>query len=80
MQPENQKNLPKKAKSLNDYARYSNLAFQMLAILALGVFGGIGLDNWLELKFPIFTVILSFLAVVGAIYYGIKDFIGTKKK
>jgi len=80
MQTENQKNLPKKPRSLNDYARYSNLAFQMLAILAVGVFGGIKLDSWLKLKFPVFTVILSFLAVISAIYYGIKDYIRTKKK
>jgi F0F1-type ATP synthase assembly protein I len=80
METENLKNLPKKAKSLSDYARYSNLAFQMIAILAVGVFGGIGLDRWLKLKFPVFTVILSFLAVISAIYYGIKDFIRTKRK
>jgi hypothetical protein len=80
MQTENLKNPPKKARGLSDYAKYSNLAFQMLAILALGVFGGIGLDRWLKLTFPVFTVILSFLAVISAIYYGIKDFIRTKKK
>lgn len=79
MQEKNPNDRPKKAKSLRDYARYSNLGFQMVAIMLVGVFGGIRLDKWLNTGFPVFTVVLSFLAVVIAIYIGIKDFIGTNK-
>jgi hypothetical protein len=47
----------------------------MIAIILIGVFGGVKLDEWLELTFPVFTVILSILSVFLAIYYAIKDFI-----
>lgn len=72
---------PQKAtRNLKEYARYSNLGIQMIVVILLGVFGGIKLDKWLDLKFPIFTVVLSFLGVVLGIYIGLKDFIRTKKK
>jgi F0F1-type ATP synthase assembly protein I len=78
MQEKKLKNPEKTVKSLNSYAKYSNLAFQMIAILLIGVFGGIKIDHWLKLKFPLFTVLLSLLAVGLAIYYGIKDFLKMK--
>ena len=63
----------KEKKALNAYARYSSIAFQMLVIILAGVFGGRGLDNWLDLQFPIFTLILTILSVILAIYFVIKD-------
>jgi hypothetical protein len=69
------KNKNKPGDYLNAYARYSSLAFQMLFIILAGVFGGIKLDEWLQWKFPVFTVILSLLAVVLSIYYAVKDFL-----
>lgn len=72
------KNQEKTVKSISNYARYSNMAFQMIAILLIGVFGGIKLDHWLKLKFPVFTVVFSVLATGLAIYYVIKDLL--KKK
>lgn len=68
------KNKNKPSDYLNSYARYSSLAFQMLFIILAGVFGGIKLDEWLQWKFPLFTVILSLLAVILSIYYAVKDF------
>jgi len=62
-------------KQLRWYARYSSLAFQMMAIIGLGVFGGVKLDQWLELKFPVFTLILSVVSVFAAIYTAVKDLI-----
>ena len=64
-----------KRKKLRSYAKYSNLAFQMIAIILIGVFGGMKLDEWLELSFPIFTVVLSVTAVLFSMYYAVKDFI-----
>lgn len=66
-------NNDQKKKQLNSYARYSSLGFQMLAIILLGVFGGYKLDQWLEFEFPIFTLLLSMLSVILAIYYAVKD-------
>ncbi len=63
----------KKKKALNSYARYSSIAFQMLGIMLAGVFGGRELDRWLEMQFPVFTLTLTILAVILAIYFVIKD-------
>ncbi len=65
----------KEKKTLNAYARYSTIAFQMLVIMLAGVFGGRELDKWVEWQFPVFTLILTILAVILAIYTVIKDFI-----
>ena len=75
MQEKKPKNPEKTAKSLSDYAKYSSLAFQMIVIILIGVVGGIKLDHWLKMTFPLFTVVLSFLAVILALYYVLKDFI-----
>lgn len=72
--------LRKKKKYLDNYARYSSIGFQMLAIILLGVFAGIKLDQWLEMKFPVFKVILSILSVILAIYYAVKDFLKMDNK
>lgn len=69
------KGLKPEQSSLKTYARYSSLAFQMLAVILLGVWGGRSLDQWLGWKFPAFTLLLTVLSVVLAIYYAIKDFI-----
>ena len=65
----------KEKKALNNYARYSSIAFQMLVIMLAGVFGGRELDKWVEWEFPVFTLILTILAVILAIYTVIKDLI-----
>ena len=69
--------LDQKKRQLNAYARYSSIAIQMLVIILIGVFGGFKIDHWLQTK-PIFTVILSLISVVLAIYYVTKDLL--KKK
>jgi ATP synthase protein I len=63
---------------LNNYSKYTGIAFQMLAIILLGVFGGYKLDQWMKLSFPVFTVLLSLSSVVVAIYTVVKDLL--KKK
>jgi ATP synthase protein I len=80
MESKNPKEPPKTTKNLKDYSRYSNLGFQMIVIILLGVFGGIKLDKLVQTKFPVFTVVLSFLSVILAMYIGLKDFVRTKKK
>jgi F0F1-type ATP synthase assembly protein I len=62
----------------SDGGRYTSIAIQMIAIILIGVFGGHYLDKYLELKFPVFTVVLSFASVIFAIYFVVKDLI--KKK
>jgi ATP synthase protein I len=66
-------NWPKK--QLNGYLKYSGMAVQMAAIIVGGVLGGVELDKWLTLKFPVFTLTFTLLSVFLAIYYFIKDVI-----
>jgi hypothetical protein len=42
------------------------MAIQMLVVIGLGVFGGIKLDQHIDLGFPVFTVGLTLLAVILA--------------
>lgn len=65
----------KKKKKLDDFIRYSNLAFEMVAIMGAGVFAGIKIDQWLEMRFPAFTLGLMILSVAGAIYHVIRKFL-----
>ncbi len=61
-----------------NYAKYSNLTFQMAIIIIAGVFGGLKIDEYFNTK-PIFTLILSVLSVIIAIYFAIKDLININK-
>lgn len=63
----------KEKNKFETYARYSNMAFQMIAIILLGTFGGFKLDELLNWGFPVFTVVLSLLSVVIAIFISVKD-------
>jgi F0F1-type ATP synthase assembly protein I len=69
---QNQKIKP--LKSLNNYARYSGLAFEMIFIILAGVFGGIKLDEVLNTK-PYLTALLSLAGVTLAVFFAIKDFL-----
>lgn len=69
----NQINPPNKG--LNDFGKYSGIAFQMVAIILVTTWGGIELDKLTDSAFPLFTLILSLLGVFAAIYTAIKDFI-----
>ncbi len=62
-------------KGLRDFARYSGIAFQMIAIILVTTWGGIKLDKLTGFKTPVFTIILSLFGVFAAIYTAVKDFI-----
>lgn len=66
------------AKTPFNYMRYAAMGTQMLVTIALGVFAGVKLDQWLGMKFPVFTVVLSLVAVFAAMYLAVKDLL--KKK
>lgn len=65
--------------TLLNFGRYSGLAFQMMAIILIGVFGGKKLDEIYE-RNSLFTIIFSSLSVILAIYFAIKDFIKPPKQ
>ncbi|MDX9891489.1 MAG: AtpZ/AtpI family protein [Bacteroidales bacterium] len=63
---------------LAGYGRYSGLAFQMGILIFLGTYGGIKLDEKLQIS-PLFTIIGSLAGIAIAIYVVVKDFIIKKK-
>ena len=63
----------KNKKYLKDYARYSNLAFRLIAIILVGFFGGMKIDQWLKLESPIFTLVLALTGLFLSLYLLIKD-------
>lgn len=73
---QNQKNQKKPTnKGLDNFARYSGLAFQMIGIIVLTTFGGVKLDKLTGWETPVFTIVLSLLGVFAAIYFAIKGFL-----
>jgi hypothetical protein len=44
-------------------------------IIFAGAFGGMKLDKKLGLSFPVFTLLLTIIALIMAIYIAIKDFL-----
>lgn len=68
----------KQKKQTSSIAKYSGLAFQMIAIILLVLYGGIKLDEYLERDFPLFTIIGAFLGVILSLYFALKDLL--KKK
>ena len=75
MKKQAKNSLDKGKKKLNAYAKYSSISIQMALIIIIGAFGGKKLDVFLNLDFPIFTLALSILGVVIAVYIAIKDII-----
>ena len=73
---------PKKPKTklpLTDYVKYSAMSFQMLAIIGLGGFLGVKLDEKLQFKkIPVFTLVFALSFSALAIYLFVRDFL--KKK
>ena len=54
---------------LKEYAKYSGLIFQMIVMVAAGIWGGIELDRSLNMKGPVFTITLTLFTSFLAIYH-----------
>lgn len=65
----------KEENPLKTYSRYSGIAVQMVVIMLISVWGGMKLDELAGNETPVFTIVLSLLGVITAIYTSIKDFI-----
>ena len=68
MEPEDQHKIESEKKALNDYGRYTGMAFQMLIVIGVFTFAGYKLDHWLHLKYPVFTIVLILLSVITSLY------------
>lgn len=66
-------NPKKKKNNFNTFIRYSNLAFEMMAIIAGGTFLGFKIDQWMENEFRGFTLGLMVLSVIGSVVYATRN-------
>ena len=78
MKTDNQKNLKNKkqkqpSEDISQYARYSGLAFQMIAAILLGLWIGMKIDEYMGNKTPVFTAISTVLFIFASLYLVIKS-------
>ncbi|TGV03820.1 AtpZ/AtpI family protein [Flavivirga rizhaonensis] len=75
----NSKKDQKPKKQLSNYARFSGIAIQMFAIIGVGTFSGVKLDE----KFPnennLYTIFMSLTSVIFAIIFVIRRIIAASK-
>ena len=66
--------MSKQKQNNSDLLRYAGLGAQIFVSLGITVFVGHLIDaKWLHLSFPIFTIVLPVLVLVGLIYSLIKE-------
>lgn len=53
--------------------RYAGLAFQMMAAIGIALWVGYMLDNWIGIRFPLFMIIFSLLALALLLWRIVKD-------
>lgn len=64
---------PPDDRKYNAYVRYSGIAFQTMALILLGVFGGYKIDRHFEHEQNWVTAITTLLATAFALYYLFKQ-------
>ncbi|WP_316813573.1 AtpZ/AtpI family protein [Pedobacter heparinus] len=60
-------------KSMNAFAKYTAISFQMIAIIGVFAFIGHKIDAYRNAKMPIFTAALSLLGVAVSMYQVVKQ-------
>ncbi|MGX5817606.1 AtpZ/AtpI family protein [Chitinophaga lutea] len=63
----------RKKKPYNQLLRYAGLAFQMMAAIGIALWGGYMLDQWVGMRFPLFMIIFSLLALALLLWQIVKD-------
>ena len=69
----------KPKKQLRSYARLSGIAFQMVAIIAIGTFIGIKLDEKFPNSYNAYTLGVSLTSVIMSLVYVIRRIIAASK-
>jgi F0F1-type ATP synthase assembly protein I len=59
---------PRKPNQSNSYLKYSGLAVQLLGAIFVCGWVGSRIDHWLEMKIPIFMIVLGLVGFGGVIY------------
>ena len=63
--------------SNSELIRYAGMGMEFLAAIAIGIFAGIKLDEWLRISFPLLVWLLPLLIIISLTIKIIKD---TSKK
>jgi len=58
----------KHKKKVDSYLKYTGLAFQMAAVIAIAIFAGQWLDERYPMDIPVFTLVLTLLLFGGYMY------------
>ncbi len=66
MEPEKEED--SRQRQLKPYLKYSGMGFQMIAIIIIGAYAGIKLDEYWQNKNPWATIVLMLIAVIASIY------------
>lgn len=61
------------------YIKFSSLAIQMGVIITIAALGGSWLDEKMQLKKPVWTIILTLLAIFGSLFQIIREVIKMSK-
>ena len=69
MSNQNPKKPTSKNKALNAYGRYSSLAIQIVIVVIVFAWFGMKLDEWMETEIPGWTISMTGIGIVGALYY-----------
>lgn len=60
-------------KKVDAYLKYTGLAFQMAAVIAISIFAGQWLDERVSVEVPIFTIGLTLLLFGGYMYKLVRE-------
>lgn len=66
-------------KQLNSYIKFSGVAFQMIAIICVFSYFGIWLDEKFPNNYSAYTIIISLIGVISAMYLVIKQVMSMNK-
>ena len=71
--PEDKDNFQEEKQAAKNYARYTGIGFQMIAVIGLFTFIGYKIDQSRESSQPIFTAVLSLIGVCVALYQVVRS-------
>ncbi|MEX2234252.1 MAG: AtpZ/AtpI family protein [Cyclobacteriaceae bacterium] len=64
----------KKPRRYNSYLRYGGLAFQLLATIGVSGWLGYLIDQWLNLRYPVFMIVFILAGFAGSLYKVYRSF------
>ncbi len=70
----------KKDNQLNSYAKYSGIVIQMIAVIGIGTYIGVKLDEKFPNEHNLYTIGLSLASVIGSMVLAIRQIISNSKE